>query len=234
MQYLPQLHIEILHTNASVAAQGHVQAYPFVFSAVGSEWRFAMSTDEHSDPAGFGSQHLNGVGVYGRYDSATNSETLTMPADIARRLVECCAYAAYDVEGLLRAAGGVIELGKEGKPLVEPSLPQLQIHYLGDNVPVQAMGTVSGLPFYFRARNYAWRFSIAKDSDTDPVDVESPQDGFDLSGSYGLPGSQDAGYMPCDLAQRLIERGAQCFLDIEAVSHPPSQQAQTNDDVLTN
>lgn len=41
--------------------------------------------------------------------------------------------------------------------------PHLHIANLGGTCPVQAEGTIAGLPFYFRARGAQWSFSVGAD-----------------------------------------------------------------------
>lgn len=41
------------------------------------------------------------------------------------------------------------------------------------NCPVQAEGTINGLPFYFRSRGGHWALSIAKTPNGSPLDYEN-------------------------------------------------------------
>jgi hypothetical protein len=66
------------------------------------------------------------------------------------------------------------------------------------NGPVQAVGTVRGFPFYFRARWDEWTFSISKFSEIDPVDIQFPDQGemygYFRESKYG-EGPYDASWM---------------------------------------
>lgn len=71
----------------------------------------------------------------------------------------------------------------------------LKITYLGGQCPVQAEGTVDGVPFYFRARHRHWTFTAG----ADPLN----EDEFYISNVYGT-GPHDAGYMPEEVALGII------------------------------
>jgi hypothetical protein len=43
------------------------------------------------------------------------------------------------------------------------SAPDIVIETIGGNCPVQAEGTVNGVPFYFRARGAAWALHVGHD-----------------------------------------------------------------------
>ena len=79
---------------------------------------------------------------------------------------------------------------------------QLEIVYLGGNCPVQADGTVDGVPFYFRARHQHWTFSVG----ADPVMEED----FLISNRYGT-GPHDAGWMPEAEALAIIKVSAEAY-----------------------
>lgn len=42
-------------------------------------------------------------------------------------------------------------------------MKDLKINSIGGNCPVQAEGTINGVPFYFRARHEHWSLSIGED-----------------------------------------------------------------------
>jgi len=44
----------------------------------------------------------------------------------------------------------------------------LQIDWLGGNCPVQAEGTIDGVPFYFRSRGDRWSFGVGPEPVGDP------------------------------------------------------------------
>lgn len=97
----------------------------------------------------------------------------------------------------------------------------LQYHLYGW-APVQADGTVSGRPFYFRARHAFWKFIVCINADVDPSFISpsaEQETGFfqdreyiryEMSGDYGT--GSDASYMPYDVASELIMRAAKQFL----------------------
>jgi hypothetical protein len=87
--------------------------------------------------------------------------------------------------------------------------PAIYIEYFGGAAPVQAWGTVTGKPFYFRARHEAWSFGIALAPTIDPVDVQVPGAGFLVEESYGT--NFAASYMPESDAEAIIRRCAQRF-----------------------
>jgi hypothetical protein len=80
----------------------------------------------------------------------------------------------------------------------------------GGNCPVQGDGEVDGNPFYFRARNDGWTFSVAA-AGVDPVDVfcgYAP--GFEAFGDYGEQ-MGDAGWMPLSDAALAVARAVRGF-----------------------
>lgn len=79
----------------------------------------------------------------------------------------------------------------------------LKIDCLGGNCPVQAEGTIDGVPFYFRARHRHWGMGIGGEPVCEPQWYrERP---------YGI-GEFDAGYMPLEDAERFIRACAADFL----------------------
>lgn len=86
----------------------------------------------------------------------------------------------------------------------------LHIAWLGGNCPVQAEGTIGGLPFYFRARGEDWSFSVAKAADGDPVGVFMGEPGFYYEEEY--PGGEfAAGWMEEDEARTFIAKAADLY-----------------------
>lgn len=79
---------------------------------------------------------------------------------------------------------------------------QLEIEYIVGQCPVQAEGTVNGVPFYFRARHAHWTFSVG----ANPVMEED----FLISNRYGT-GPHDAGYMPNEEALAIINVSAEAY-----------------------
>src|SRR5947207_1752971 len=89
----------------------------------------------------------------------------------------------------------------------------IQIQWLSGFCPVQALGRVDGLPFYFRARGGYWVFSVATAPEHDPVAVSLAQEpGYRLCYPYGRPGEQDAGLMLHSVASHKIYQCARLYL----------------------
>jgi hypothetical protein len=89
----------------------------------------------------------------------------------------------------------------------------LKIDWLSGTCPVQAEGTIDGLPFYFRARHDSWTFTVAATADGNPVEVwNDPTKGYHYKENYGEPGGFDAGYMPHEEARQFIEQAADLYL----------------------
>lgn len=92
------------------------------------------------------------------------------------------------------------------------SEPSIKIEWLGGNCPVQAEGTINGLPFYFRSRGDEWSMSVG---------------GADVIGSpewyheeqYGV-GPYDAGWMPDEDAYGFIMKAAKMFHDAQKTPTP--------------
>ncbi|MDW9479012.1 hypothetical protein GOB57_10090 [Sinorhizobium meliloti] len=85
------------------------------------------------------------------------------------------------------------------------------IDWLSGFCPVQAEGTVDGLPFYFRARGRHWRIGIGGDCVMEPT--------WGYGESYGT-GPFDAGCMPEDEATGFIEKAIglyRCELQDQAI-----------------
>lgn len=73
--------------------------------------------------------------------------------------------------------------------------------------PVQAHGTVHGKRFYFRSRWNHWTFGLAIDPETDPIDIDYPEQGFLRESDYGVA-EYDASWMSLDDAERIIRECA--------------------------
>lgn len=89
-----------------------------------------------------------------------------------------------------------------------------RIEWLSGLAPVQAEGTIAGLPFYFRARHDKWDLSICAKPDGNPVLVQQGwDDGYHSSGPYGSCGGEEASYMPHLHARYIIQEMAQIFIE---------------------
>lgn len=97
------------------------------------------------------------------------------------------------------------DISREGT--LRQSHPKLQIDMIGGNCPVQAEGTVNGVPFYFRARGQRWTFSAGQD----PVAICTGRSGgFHYEEPYGAE-KYDAGWMSEEEADGFIRAAAQRF-----------------------
>ena len=80
----------------------------------------------------------------------------------------------------------------------------------GGVCPVQAEGTISGYPFYFRSRHARWSLHVASSPSGDPLD----DDAWTIIEDYPLKGETEetrrvsAGYATKDECMRFIERHA--------------------------
>ena len=84
----------------------------------------------------------------------------------------------------------------------------LIIEAIGGWCPVQAEGTVNGIPFYFRARGARWKMCIG----TEPIDISLGwAKGWCKSEEFG-EGPYDAGYMALDIAEGIIVKCADEFM----------------------
>jgi hypothetical protein len=91
----------------------------------------------------------------------------------------------------------------------------IQITRLYGFCPVQANGTVNGLPFYFHARFDTWTFAIASTPDIDPIQVAIQNaPGFRMQRKYRkrTRGKCDASFMSHAQAKVLIETTANYYL----------------------
>lgn len=75
----------------------------------------------------------------------------------------------------------------------------LKLEWLGGNCPVQAEGTISGKPFYFRARGEHWTLGIGADPVGEPEWFREREWG---------DGPFSAGWMPENDAKRFIDECA--------------------------
>ena len=99
-------------------------------------------------------------------------------------------------------------------------VPELRLAYrLTGFCPVQGWGIVERYPFYFRARWEEWSFSASEDPNVDPVDIQMEAQGaahgFFREEAYGA-GPYDAGWMPLDEAETLIQRCTSEYLATKA------------------
>lgn len=84
----------------------------------------------------------------------------------------------------------------------------LRIEYLDGNCPVQAEGTVNGVPFVFKARGERWRLAIGED----PVAVSrGEKEGWYREADWGDKPFA-AGWMPREEARAIIERCAADYM----------------------
>lgn len=81
-----------------------------------------------------------------------------------------------------------------------------EITSIGGNCPVQAEGSIDGMPFYFRARGEHWSFSVADSPEGDPVDGK----GFYYEEPYG-DRRFAAGWMEESEALVFIKKAAQLY-----------------------
>lgn len=77
--------------------------------------------------------------------------------------------------------------------------PVINIAHLGGHCPVQAEGTIDGVPFYFRARGQSWQLEVGYDSQTQPL--------WEYYEPWGQ-GPHAAGWMDRTEAERLIRKAA--------------------------
>lgn len=88
----------------------------------------------------------------------------------------------------------------------------IHIERLWGHCPVQAFGTVNGMPFYFRARFNSWVFAVAASKHADPVQVAiGVEDGFCYERTYGH--GNDASFMSHVQARILIASTASYYLN---------------------
>lgn len=87
------------------------------------------------------------------------------------------------------------------------------------NCPVQANGTIDGMPFYFRARGEAWSFSVADTPDGDAVDGK----GFYYEEDYMVGETFSAGWMEESEALVFIEKAAKMY---EARARPDGRECR--------
>ena len=84
---------------------------------------------------------------------------------------------------------------------------KIVIENIGGWCPVQADGTVDGVPFYFHSRGEGWSMAIGDD----PVGVTiGNKPGWVQNELWGTEPFA-AGYMPLDIATKIIQRCAEEF-----------------------
>ena len=89
------------------------------------------------------------------------------------------------------------------KPQSQTTAPVIRIDTLGGNCPVQAEGTIDGIPFYFRARGDSWRMNIGG------ADIVGEPE-WSYEEDYGTS-PFDAGWMSQEEARAFIQRAAERF-----------------------
>ena len=108
-------------------------------------------------------------------------------------------------------------------PLIfgQPELADLILEGLGGSTPVQGEGSLSGRPWYFRARGTYWRFSLAHPGE-DPVAVgwsEGGVAGAFAESAYACSEADCdhefcAGWMPLLQSMRRLTAGAEAVLGL--------------------
>lgn len=78
----------------------------------------------------------------------------------------------------------------------------LHIEQIAGLCPVEGEGTIDNVPFYFRADGSKWRIGIG----ADPMMATE----WSAMGFWGAS-PVDAGYMPADIAQAIIEKAAELY-----------------------
>ncbi len=81
--------------------------------------------------------------------------------------------------------------------------PGLQIDFLGGNCPVQAEGTIDGVPFYFRSRGDQWSFGVG------PEPVGEPE--WEHIEPYGE--WPEAGWITTGQAMAFIDKAVALYRD---------------------
>jgi len=95
---------------------------------------------------------------------------------------------------------------------------QIVIEQVGGNCPVQAEGTINGVPFYFRARGKHWALHVGPDPLADGSWVHrerysdpSAKGRFDSDPDDGDPYA--AGWMTVDEVRAFIAKAAALYAD---------------------
>lgn len=83
-------------------------------------------------------------------------------------------------------------------------MSDLRIEMIAGYCPVQAEGTIDGVPFYFRARGRRWSMSIGKNPVSILTTIEANTDEWYAESTWGLERFA-AGWMPEAEARRLVE-----------------------------
>lgn len=86
---------------------------------------------------------------------------------------------------------------------LESTVVDIDITEIGGNCPVQADGTINGVPFYFRARGNRWSIGVGGDVVGDPT--------FYYEEPYG-DAPFAAGWMDDDEARAFIKKGADLYM----------------------
>lgn len=94
-------------------------------------------------------------------------------------------------------------------PYEMSNTPPLQFEFTSAAAPVQAVGTVAGRRFYFRARHEEWEFVVAGRESTD----SNAQAEREWYRSGVVPeGRSAASYLPLETASALIRECAATYL----------------------
>jgi hypothetical protein len=102
---------------------------------------------------------------------------------------------------------GRTEIVEPGRITVNDPTRCLEYSVCG-NCPVQAFGSILDRELYFRARHEEWSFEIADHKGELPSDGLAAADGFYREGDY-----PNAGYMPNEMAIKLIEKCLREYLE---------------------
>jgi hypothetical protein len=87
-------------------------------------------------------------------------------------------------------------------------MKNVEICFTGRACPVQAEGTVLGIPFYFRARGQRWSMSIGEDPTAISVGIK---EGWRRGEPWGEQ-MYDAGWMPDETAREIIYKCADEYI----------------------
>ena len=89
--------------------------------------------------------------------------------------------------------------------------------FITDVAPVQAIGTVGGRPFYFRARHDEWTFGVSaidgRDPETVDAAVASAGEGWFRRGHIGARWESAASHLSVASATAIIHECAAAYLD---------------------
>lgn len=89
---------------------------------------------------------------------------------------------------------------------------RVEIEWIGRACPVQAEGTINGVPFYFRARGQSWKIGIGNNPAAVAMNIDKT--GWKKSEPWGEK-MYDAGWMSEETAKEIIERCAEEYVNQE-------------------